>query len=312
MTERFVHGRVALVTGASSGIGAAAARLFAERGYTVYGASRRGTVPGAADPVAADPLPAGPIAADPVTAVGKTPETAGRGLSGVLRPLVMDLSDNASVAAGIGEILRREGALDILVHAAGDGLAGPAETCAAEDAVRQMEVNYFGALRLLGAALPAMRERRRGLVILVGSVGGIFSIPFQTLYSSSKAALAMLGEGLRLELRPFNIRCSLVLPGDVRTGFTAARRSISCPEVYRRAMKGAVAVMERDERRGMPPEAVARAIADLARKKHPPAHRVLGGTYRLFVFLNRLLPYCIVEKLLAMTYLRDEESTTPP
>jgi NAD(P)-dependent dehydrogenase (short-subunit alcohol dehydrogenase family) len=219
----------------------------------------------------------------------------------------MDLSDTASVAAGIGEILRREGTLDILVHAAGDGLAGPAEACAAEDARRQMEVNYFGALRLLGAALPAMRERRRGLVILVGSVAGIFSIPFQTLYSSSKAALAMLGEGLRLELRPFNVHCSLILPGDVKTGFTGARRNIAapCPEAYRRAMEGAVAVMERDEQRGMAAETAARAIAGTARKKRPPARRVVGGPYRLFVFLNRLLPYFIVEKLLAATYLKD-------
>ena len=291
MTERFIHGRVALVTGASSGIGASAARCFAERGYTVYGASRRGTVPGAVDPALSGP------------------ETAG-GPSGDLRPLIMDLSDDASVAAGIGEILRREGTLDILVHAAGDGLAGPVEACAAEDARQQMEVNFFGALRLLGAALPAMRERRRGLVILVGSVAGIFSIPFQTLYSGSKAALAMLGEGLRLELRPFNVHCSLILPGDVKTGFTAARRNAAspCPEAYRRAMEGAVTVMERDERRGMAAETVARVIADTARKRRPSARRVVGGPYRLFVFLNRLLPHFIVEKLLAMTYLRD----TPP
>jgi NAD(P)-dependent dehydrogenase (short-subunit alcohol dehydrogenase family) len=306
VTERFIHGRVALVTGASSGIGAAAARLFAERGYTVYGASRRGTVPGAIFGPAADLSRNGP-AGNGTAGTGKAPGPAGGGPSGDLRPLVMDLSDDASVAAGIGGILRREGGLDILVHAAGDGLAGPVEACAAEDARRQMEVNYFGALRLLNAVLPAMRERRRGLVILVGSVAGIFSIPFQTLYSGSKAALAMLGEGLRLELRPFNVHCSLILPGDVQTGFTAARRNIAspCPEAYRRAMEGAVAVMERDERRGMAAETVARAIAGTARKKRPSARRVVGGPYRLFAFLNRLLPYFIVEKLLAMTYLKD-------
>ncbi|MDR1618819.1 MAG: SDR family NAD(P)-dependent oxidoreductase, partial [Treponema sp.] len=219
MTERFVHGRVVLVTGASSGIGAAAARLFAERGYTVYGASRRGIIPGA------DQTASGPETSGPVPALGKRAGEAGRP-SGDLRPLVMDLSDTASVAAGVGEILRREGALDILVHAAGDGLAGPVEVCTAEDARQQMEVNYFGALRLLGAALPSMREQRRGLVILVGSVGGIFSIPFQTLYSGSKASLAMLGEGLRLEMRPFKVHCSLILPGDVRTGFTDARQGL--------------------------------------------------------------------------------------
>jgi NAD(P)-dependent dehydrogenase (short-subunit alcohol dehydrogenase family) len=217
----------------------------------------------------------------------------------------MDLTDDAAVAAGVAEILRREGRLDVVVHAAGDGLAGPIEVSAAGDAARQMDVNYFGALRLLGAALPALRKQGGGRIILVGSVGGIFSIPFQSLYSSSKAALTMLSDGLRLELKPFNIQSSVILPGDVKTGFTAARRNVPtpCPEAYREAMKRAVSVMERDEQGGMGPERVARAIVKTAAAKRPRARLVVGGGYRVLVFLNRLLPYAVVEKLISLTYL---------
>jgi NAD(P)-dependent dehydrogenase (short-subunit alcohol dehydrogenase family) len=278
MVKKILQGRIVLVTGASSGIGAATALLFAEQGAVVYCASRRGLLPGQ----------------------GAT------GLAGVLHPLAMDLTSDAAAAAGVEDILRREGRLDVLVHAAGDGLAGPVEVSAAEDAARQMDVNYFGALRLLGAALPAMRKQGEGRVILVGSVGGIFSLPFQTLYSSSKAALTMLSDGLRLELRPFNIQSTVILPGDVKTGFTAARRNVRtpCPEAYQAAMQRAISTMERDEQGGMGPEKIARAILQTAEAKRPPARVVVGGSYRALVFLSRLLPHALVEKLIYLTYLK--------
>jgi NAD(P)-dependent dehydrogenase (short-subunit alcohol dehydrogenase family) len=270
-------GKTVLVTGASSGIGAAAASLFAEKGYTVYGASRRGIVPRTSGETAQEP-----------------------------RALSMDLTNDDSVTAGIAEILRREGRLDLLVHAAGNGLAGPLEVSTAEDARRQMDVNYFGALRLLNAALPAMRNRKEGRIILVGSVGGVFSIPFQTLYSSSKAALTMLGDGLRLELKPFNIQSTVILPGDVKTGFTQARGTVKnpCPAVYKAAMERAVSRMERDEQNGIAPLAVARLIIKAAQCRRPKAHIVLGAVPRFQVFMNRTLPYAAVEWLIRRIYLR--------
>jgi NAD(P)-dependent dehydrogenase (short-subunit alcohol dehydrogenase family) len=218
----------------------------------------------------------------------------------------MDVTGQAAVAAGVEGILRREGRLDVLVHAAGDGLSGPIEVSAAEDAARQMDVNYFGALRLLNAVLPVMRKQGEGRVILLGSVGGIFSLPFQTLYSSSKAALAMLGDGLRLELKPFNIHSSVILPGDVKTGFTAARRQLQspCPEAYRQAMERSISTMERDEQGGMSPEKIARVILKTAEAKRPRARLVVGGSYRIMVFLNRFLPYSITEKLIRLAYLQ--------
>jgi short-subunit dehydrogenase len=217
----------------------------------------------------------------------------------------MDLTGDDSVTAGAGEVLRNEGRIDILVHAAGDGLFGPVEASTAGDARRQMDVNYFGALRLLNAVLPAMREQGKGLVILVGSVGGVFSIPYQTLYSSSKAALAMLGDGLRLELKPFNIQSVVILPGDVRTGFTRARRPVQnpCPEAYRGTMEKAVSRMERDEQNGVDPFYVARLILKAAQSRRPGARMVAGGVSRFQVFMSRALPHAAVEWLTRRIYL---------
>lgn len=276
--KRFPHGRVALITGASSGIGAETARLFANAGYTVYAASRRGT------------LPEG------------FPDAAAL----AIHPLVMDIASEESVQAGAARIAAEQGGVDVLVHAAGNGLSGPIECCTAADAAAQMDINYFGALRLINAVLPGMRSRGRGLLLLVGSVGGEFSIPYQTLYSASKAALAMLADGLRLELRPFGVHAALVAPGDVRTGFTAARRDVpgGCPEAYAPYMRRAVSQMEKDEQNGMPPEAVAAAILRMAKRPYPPPRRVAGGMYALFVFLKRLLPARLVERLLYIMYLK--------
>jgi NAD(P)-dependent dehydrogenase (short-subunit alcohol dehydrogenase family) len=279
MKNGFPHGRVVLVIGASSGIGAAAASLLAGKGYTVYGASRRGVIPHTGGKTA---FP------------GSEP-----------RPLIMDVTREDSVTAGVAEVLRNEGRLDILIHAAGDGLYGPIEVSAAEDARRQMDVNYFGALRLLNVTLPVMRKQGKGLVILVGSVGGIFSIPYQTLYSSSKAALAMLGDGLRLELKPFNIQSVVILPGDVRTGFTRARRPVQnpCPEVYRAAMDKAVSRMEKDEQNGMDPFNAARFILKAVQSRRPRARMVAGTVSRFQVFMNRVLPHAAVEWLIRQIYL---------
>lgn len=264
--------QIVLITGASSGIGLAAARLFSEKGYIVYGASRRGSLPGLA---------------------GES-----------LRPLIMDVTDRESVNAGVETILATHGKIDILIHAAGDGLASPAELLTAEHAQRQFDVNFYGAIRLVNAVLPAMRARKCGRILFVGSVGGIFAVPFQSLYSSSKSALSIYTSALRLELKPFHIYASIVEPGDVKTGFTAARQSAGCNDAYAAAMERAVSRMERDEQNGMEPARVARAILKLAQKKKPPKGRVVGASYRVFVFLKRILPDALAEKLLYKVYLK--------
>ena len=184
------------------------------------------------------------------------------------------------------------------------GISGAVEECTGEDGIAQMNTNYAGVLRTLHAVLPHMRQRRSGLVINISSVGGIFSIPFQTLYSSSKYAVEALTEGLRIELAPYNVRASLIEPGDVRTGFTAARiyTEDAKNSAYGDAFRHAIAQMEYDEQHGAHPQLIVKAIMKTIRSKNPPVRRVPGVTYKILVFLKRLLPARMVEWILTLMY----------
>ncbi len=282
------HGSVVAITGASSGIGLHTAFLLCSMGFHVYGGSRRGVLSPDINPK--DFIPDG--------------ETRG----GFFHMFALDVTSDDSAEAFLMKILEREPGVDILINAAGNGLSGAVEDCTAEDARAQMDTNYFGALRMQAIMLPGMRARGRGLVINVGSVGGIFPIPYQTLYASSKAALGIMTEGLRLELRPYGVHAALLEPGDVKTGFTAARaytkKALGESSPYRAAMIKSIGRMERDEENGMPPNTVALAIARTVRRKNPPARQAVGGSYRIFVFLKRLLPARLVETLLHGMYCK--------
>src|SRR3990172_1290213 len=156
-----------LVTGASSGIGAATAALLAQRGFEVYAASRRGAPPGG---------PAG------------------------LRWLRMDVRDEGSVRAAVAELLAGAPRLAGVVCNAGNGIFGSVEEVSIERAREQFDTNFFGTLRTLRAVLPAMREAGSGRIVVVGSLAGRAPIPFQAHYSASKAALDALVLALRNEL----------------------------------------------------------------------------------------------------------------
>ena len=267
------YGNVVLVTGASSGIGFETAHSLGVLGFTVYGASRRGG------------------------------ENVSYG-KGSVTMLQMDVTDDDSVKNAVDSILEKEGRIDILINCAGIGIAGAVEDCSGADALKQMDVNYVGALRCIGAVLKNMRERKSGLIINIGSVGGIFSIPFQTLYRSSKFALEALTEGLRIEIKPFNVKAALVEPGDVKTAFTSSRiYAEGCKKTaYGTCFTQSVKQMEHDEQNCLPPNAVVKAILKTIRTKNPPVRRTVGAVYSIFVFLKRLLPSRLVIALLEMMY----------
>lgn len=169
--------RTALVTGASSGIGAATAERLRDRGWRVYAPVRR-----------SGDAPAG------------TTE------------LVFDVTDGAAIAAAAAGIER----LDGLVDNAGVGLAAPLEFLAPAELLRQLDVNVVGQLRVLQAFLPALREAR-GRVVLMGSIQGRSALPFLGAYGMSKFALEAMADALRLELAPFGVRVAIVEPGLIAT-----------------------------------------------------------------------------------------------
>lgn len=156
------------------------------------------------------------------------------------------------------------------------------------------------------AALPALRESR-GRILNISSAAAVFSIPFQSFYSATKAAVESLTCALRSELAPFGITVGALRLGDVKTGFTAARqKSGSGDDLYAGRIARSVAVMERDEQNGMPPAAIAAAVVRAAHKKHLPPVTTVGIKYKLLCGLNKLLPLSAVTALVAKIYIPEK------
>ncbi len=186
-----------LLTGASSGFGRLTALALAQRGYRVFAGVRD---------------PAGRNAAAAAALI-----EAARGLAGELRVVALDVTDEGSCDRAVAQVLADGGALDVLINNAGVAAAGLVETFTAADAQRLFDVNVFGVLRMLRAALPAMRARRRGLVVYVSSTDGREVMPFLGLYDASKAALESLAEATSYELAPLGIDSVIVQPGTFPT-----------------------------------------------------------------------------------------------
>lgn len=255
---------VVIITGASAGIGKACADRLHIKGWKVFGASRRGTS------------------------------------TGGWEPIEMDVDDDVQVSRGVESVIAHSGHVDAVVACAGWGLAGPVENTPISSAKDQLETNFFGAARLVQAALPSMRAQGAGRIVLVSSLGGLIGLPFQAFYSASKFALEGYGEALAYEVEPFGIHVTLVEPGNFKTEFTAKRRDVSQPngdDPYASAAAKAIAVMERDETNGAAPESVAKLVEHVLNAKRPP-RRVSAGKMdeRIGVIGKRLLPHRLFEK----------------
>jgi NAD(P)-dependent dehydrogenase (short-subunit alcohol dehydrogenase family) len=211
----------------------------------------------------------------------------------------MDVDDDGSVADGMAAVVDEHGRLDAVVACAGWGLAGPVEQTPISDARDQLETNFWGAARVVRAALPTMRAAGGGRVVLISSIGGALGIPFQAFYSASKFALEGYGEALAYEVAPFGVHVTLVEPGNVRTDFTASRRDVAVPgglDPYAAASAKAVRKMEEDERNGVPPDDVARVVAKVLRAARPPRRASVGKLgERVGIIGKRLLPFRVFE-----------------
>jgi NAD(P)-dependent dehydrogenase (short-subunit alcohol dehydrogenase family) len=255
--------RVAIVTGASAGIGLSVASRLHGRGWVVVGSSRRGT------------------GSDGWTSV------------------VMDVDDDQSVTAGVQGVVVEHGRIDAVVASAGWGLAGAVEQTLITEGKAQLETNFWGAVRVVQAVLPTMRRQGSGRIVLISSIGGVIGLPFQAFYSASKFALEGFGEALAYEVAPFGIQVSLVQPGNVRTDFTQSRRQVSAPaddDPYGNAVAKAIGMMEHDEANGVPPDKVAVVIEKLLNSARPRRRVSVGKVgERAGLPAKRLLPYRVFE-----------------
>jgi len=253
---------IVLVTGASSGIGKSIAELFLENGYAVYGTSRK-------------------------SKYASHPNSDGI----VLLP--MDVENISSIDKAVDYIIEREDKIDILINCAGFGIAGSIEAVPIEKCKKQFDVNFFGVVNVIQRILPIFRENKSGHIINIGSVAGYIPIPFQSMYSASKFALESLSETLCMELKKFNIKVSLVEPGDTKTNFTSSRELAGDKNIevyYNPECDNAIKQMEKDEQNGYSPKRVAKAALKVAKKSNPPVRVTVGFSYKLFYLLTKILP----------------------
>ena len=256
--------RIALVTGASSGIGEATARRLAALGFTVYGAARR---------------------------LDRLQELEGDGI----RPLAMDVTDNESRRQGVAAILEDAGRIDVLVNNAGYGSYGAMEDVPLDEARRQFEVNVFGAMALTQLVLPTMRAQRSGTIVNVSSMGGKIHTPLGGWYHATKFALEALSDCLRLELAPFGVDVVVIEPGSIATEWSGIAADnldeVSRGGAYTRQADAFAASLRSgvSARHGSPPSVIADAVAKAVTTRRPKTRYAVGLGAKPLITAKRLL-----------------------
>ncbi|MCL1965330.1 MAG: SDR family oxidoreductase [Firmicutes bacterium] len=272
--------QVALIAGASSGLGRAVAEKLAADGFIVY-AGARSFASGKAAP------------------------------EGCV-PLVLDVTDHASVEAAVSFVLEREGRVDALVNCAARLTLGACEETSVEEFRQVMETNYVGLVRMTQAVLPAMRAQGAGRIVQFSSLNGLFGIPFQGAYIASKHAVEGFSDALALEVRRFGITVTVVSPGDCRGGSDvyrghAAAATREKKSVYHFYYKAATEKIHRDETNGLAPEKVAAAVSKALRARHAPSRVVVAGfDQKIAVWLHDVLPGRLFRRVIEAYYAPKE------
>jgi len=256
--------KVALITGASSGIGEQTVKGLLEAGYAVYAGARR---------------------------IDRMQALAGLGA----RLVNLDVSDEVSMSAAVERIVDETGRIDVLVNNAGYGSYGALEDVPQEEARRQFEVNLFGLARLIQLALPTMRAQRAGTIVNVSSIGGVFGEPFGSWYHATKFAVEGLSDSLRMELHPFGIHVVVIQPGAITTEWNKIAREglfkYSGNGAYRESARAHVKFLA-DADRGLmpsPPSVVAKVIVEAVQARRPRTRYAVGGGAKALLFMRSLL-----------------------
>ena len=250
--------RVALVTGASSGIGRACAQQLASAGLTVYGTSRH-------------------------------PKRRRGG--GDLPMLALDVCRDDSVRTCVDRVISETGRIDVLVNNAGVGLEGAVEETSLDEIRAVLETNFFGAVRMMRAVLPIMRKRRSGRIINIGSAAGFLPMPYSAAYSASKHALRGFSESLDHEVRKLGIRVSVIEPGFVRTDIVEHSPVAAAPfEPYISARSNPARAFRQAIARGVDPNLVARTVVEAATEEYPRLRYLPDGAARVVALFRAVLP----------------------
>ncbi len=282
-----VGGGNVLVTGASSGIGKATALFLAERGYTVIATSR---------------------VASRLDDLHSEAKQRGASVIGV----ELNINSEDSVAFTVPELIERHGAIDVLVNNAGFGLWGPVEVLSTAELKHQFETNYFAAVRMIQAVLPAMLEQRSGTIVNISSALGRMGTPFNGAYVSSKFALEGISESLKTEVQPFGIRVAMVEPGLFRTNFPdnsmrgeAADGKNMENTAYAPYIRKYNDHREMFHRFGGDPVRVAKVVHKVISSRSPNFRNPVGLDARAGTLAARLLPERIYWRILSKATMRE-------
>ena len=258
-----LKGRVALVTGASSGIGEATAQRLAAAGYRVFGTSRRGAQAG----------------------------------KRTFEMLPLDVTSDESVEAVVSEVMRRDGRIDVLVNNAGFGVApAGAEESSIEQARSIFETNFFGLIRMTRAVVPHMRTQGSGRIINIGSVLGFLPMPYGALYSATKHAVEGYSESLDHELRTRGIRVSVIEPAYTKTPFDANFMEPDAKvDEYREARAGMIKRVAEVMATAEPPGVVADIVLKAANAARPKLRYPAGRLANRLRLLRRFAPTGVVD-----------------
>ncbi len=268
--------KVILITGASSGIGLATARYLAQQGYCVFGTSRH------PDQTQADSFTL----------------------------LSLDVRSEESIRACLRMIIAQAGRLDVLINNAGFIGPGAASEELSLPQIRALfETNFFGVMQMTNAVLPIMRQQGSGQIINLSSAAGLLTTPpFFGAYSASKYALEGYTEGLRYEVKPFNIRVSLVEPGYFKTAIVQTIETPDRPlEVYAARRQQAAEIDQLALQAGRDPILVAQTIAQIIRSRSPRLRYGVGIDAQVMTTAKRLLPFALVERFITRLFLHDAE-----
>ena len=254
---------VALVTGASSGIGAATAKQLTKAGYKVYGTSRRG-----------------------IQAAQST-----------ITMLALDVTDDASVSAAVNELIQLEGRIDLLVNNAGFGITpAGAEESSLEQAQALFDTNFFGIVRMTRAVVPHMRRQGRGRIINIGSILGVVPMPYIALYAASKHAVEGYSEALDHELRTRGIRVAVIEPAFTKTQFEANNIEPDAKlDEYQNVRTSLAKVFSQSMANADDPDVVAKVVVKAASTARPRLRYTAGVAAGRLSLLRAFAPAGILD-----------------
>lgn len=252
-----------IITGTSSGIGFVLAEYLGEKGHKVFGLSRKFTE------------------------------------SQFFTSIPTDITDNNAVQNAISEVLKTQPKIDILINNAGMGMVGSVEDSSKEDILKLFNLNLVGAVQMMTAVMPIMRQHKFGQIINVSSIGSEMGLPFRGFYSASKSALDKVTEAMRYEVYPWNIEVCTLHLGDIKTNIAENRVRTKVSESYKNVFEKVYALMNSHVGDGTEPQEVAEYIDKLLEKKKWKAHYYFGKFgQKIGVPLKWILPQNTYENLM--------------